>query len=248
MVKDYLRDSRAPRYSVLMALPLLLLYEGLSFALNGSTYAGVRNGADVILKSVFLSLGGTRGLLVFEVLLVGVGALLVFRDRRAHPGPMAGRTFVLMMTESAVYAVLFGLVVGRLTALVLGMPSLLQVGGAHLDMPTQLVTSLGAGIYEELLFRVLLTGGLVKLFMALSSAGSTSASAAAVVISALIFSSLHYIGSLGDTFTVQSFVFRAIAGLAFSGLYVTRGIGITAWTHALYDVLITVTVASSSPG
>ena len=240
MMKDYLNDSRAPRYSVLMALPLLLLYEGLSFALNGSSYAGVRNGADVILKSVFLSLGGTRGLLVFELILLGTGAFLVWRDRRANRGPLVGRTFVLMMMESAVYAVLFGLVVGKLTALVLGVPARLQIGGGKLDLPTQLVTSLGAGIYEELLFRFLLTGGLVKLFMTLSSAGRTSASAAAVVLSALIFSGFHYVGSLGDTFTLQSFVFRAIAGLVFSGLFVTRGIGITAWTHALYDVMLTV--------
>jgi len=248
MVKDYLHDSRAPRYSVLMALPLLLLYEGLSFALNGSAYAGVRNGADVILKSLFLSLGGPRGLLIFEVLLIGLGATLVWRDWRANRGPLSGRTFAMMALESVVYAVVFGLVVGKLTALVLGMPSLLQIGGGRLDVPTQLVTSLGAGIYEELLFRVLLTGGLVRLFMSLASAGRTSASAAAVVLSALIFSGFHYLGSLGDTFTVQSFVFRAIAGLVFSGLFVTRGIGITAWTHALYDVLITATAAWSSSG
>jgi len=239
MVKDYLHDSRAPRYSVLMALPLLLLYEGLSFALNGSSYAGVRNGADVILKSVFLRLAGTRGLLVFEALLIGIGAALVWRDWRAHKGPLAGRTFALMTAESVVYAVLFGLVVGKLTALVLGMPAMLQIGGGKLDLPTQLVTSLGAGIYEELLFRVLLTGGLVRLGMTVFGMGRGASSAIAVVLSALIFSGFHYVGSLGDAFTVQSFVFRAIAGLAFSALYVTRGIGITAWTHALYDVFLT---------
>jgi len=239
MVKDYLSESRAPRYSVLMALPLLLLYEGLSFALNGSAYAGVRNGADVMLKSVFLSLGGTRGLLVFEVLLLGLGVALIWRDRRAHPGPLAGRTFVLMTLESVAYAVLFGVVVGRLTALVLGLPAILQIGAGQLDMPTKLVTSLGAGIYEELLFRVLLTGGLLWLFMVLFGMRRGGASVVAVVLSALIFSGFHYVGPLGDTFTVQSFVFRAIAGLVFSGLFVTRGIGITAWTHALYDVMLT---------
>lgn len=239
MVKDYLNDSRAPRYSVLMALPLLLLYEGLSFALNGSSYAGVRNGADVLLKSLFLSFGGTRGLLVFDVLLFGVGAVLVWRDMRAHPGALAGRTFIMMMVESALYAVLFGLVVGKLTSLLLGIPAMLQIGGGKLDLPTQLVTSLGAGIYEELLFRVLLTGGLLKLFMAVFGMGRGGASVLAVVLSALIFSGFHYVGSLGDTFTLQSFTFRAIAGLIFSGLYVTRGIGITAWTHALYDVMLT---------
>ncbi len=31
-----------------------------------------------------------------------------------------------------------------------------------------------------------------------------------------------------------------IAGVLFSGLYLLRGFGITAWTHALYDVLLAV--------
>ena len=241
MGKDYLTASRQPRYSVLFALPLLALYELLSFALTGSTYAGVRNGADVLLKSAFLNLGGPRGLLVFNVLLVGIGAALVWRDRRRNPGGTRGRVFALMFAESALYAVLFGIVVGQLTALVLGMPRLLlQIGGGQLDLPTQLVTSLGAGIYEELLFRVLLTGGLLWLITRATKWNRGMAAAVAVVVSALIFSAFHYVGTLGDEFTMQSFTFRAIAGVAFSALYVLRGLGITAWTHALYDVLITV--------
>ena len=57
-----------------------------------------------------------------------------------------------------------------------------------------------------------------------------------LVLSALIFSAFHYIGPLGDAFTLPSFTFRAIAGLLLSGLYAGRGFGIAAWTHALYDV------------
>lgn len=245
MVKDYLANARAPRYSILFALPLLLTYELCSFVLTGSTYAGVRNGADVLFKSLFLSLGGPRGLLVFDVLLLGLGAFLVARDLKAHPGGLKGAVFGAMIGESVLYAVLFGAVVGRLTAFVLGAPRLLQIGGTQLDLPTQLVTSLGAGIYEELLFRVVLTGGLLALLRALTPMRRGLAAAIAVAVSALIFSAFHYVGSLGDTFTLQSFTFRAIAGLAFSALYVTRGLGITAWTHALYDVLITVAGALS---
>ena len=55
---------------------------------------------------------------------------------------------------------------------------------------------------------------------------------------AIIFSAFHYIGPYGDHFQVQSFVFRALSGLAFSGLYLTRGFGITAWTHSLYDAFL----------
>jgi hypothetical protein len=59
-----------------------------------------------------------------------------------------------------------------------------------------------------------------------------------VVVGALLFSAFHYVGALGEPLRLDSFVFRAIAGLAFSVLYLTRGFGITAWTHALYDVVV----------
>lgn len=238
MLKDYLNRSRAARYSILFALPLLVLYEAGSLLLNGSPIAGVRNGADVMLKAVFVGLGGNNGLLVFDGLLLGTGAVLVWRDLGRSHGGLEGRTFAIMWLESALYAAVFGAVVGTLTSLLLGMPRLLDVGGG-LDLPTRLVTSLGAGIYEELLFRVILTGGLLALLTGVFAVRKGAAAPLAVVLSALVFSAFHYVGSLGDTFTVQSFTFRAIAGLAFSGLYVTRGLGITAWTHALYDIGIT---------
>jgi hypothetical protein len=66
--------------------------------------------------------------------------------------------------------------------------------------------------------------------------GRGGATAAAVLLSALIFSAFHYVGALGDTLTLPSFTFRAIAGVVFSLLFVSRGFGITAWTHALYDL------------
>jgi hypothetical protein len=60
----------------------------------------------------------------------------------------------------------------------------------------------------------------------------------AVIVGALVFSAFHYIGPLGEPFRLESFVFRTLAGLAFSAMYLTRGFGITAWTHALYDVAV----------
>jgi hypothetical protein len=157
--KDYLAPSRQARYSLLFALPLLLLYETTSYALTGSAFEGVRNGADVLLKSLFVALGGRHGLTVFNVLLLGTGALLIWRERRRAGEALELRVFGFMLLESGAYAALVGVVVGWLTALVLHGPRALQIGGGALGLPTQLVVSLGAGIYEELLFRVLLTGG-----------------------------------------------------------------------------------------
>jgi hypothetical protein len=237
MLKDYLGRSRAPRYSILFALPLLVLYEGLSAALTGSAVEGVRNGADVLLKTLFVALGGPHGLVAFGVLLAGGGALLVWRDLRKHGERLRLGVFGLMLVESAAYAAVFGFVVGWLTALVLQGPRGLSVGGAAaLDLRTQLVVSLGAGIYEELLFRVILVGGVMWVVHRVLGLGRFGAALVAVVFSALVFSAFHYVGALGDTFTLASFTFRAIAGVVFSVLYVSRGFGITAWTHALYDL------------
>jgi Type II CAAX prenyl endopeptidase Rce1-like len=242
-VSEYLRSTRAPRYSLTFALPLLLLYEVLAFSLSGREFAGVRNGADVLLKSLFMALGGRNGLIVFGAILVGAGGWLVWRDWRGrHVEP---RLFAAMAVESSVYALGFGLVTSILTTLLLpglatyGSISLLAVhADTRWNLVTQLMISLGAGIYEELLFRVLLVSGLAWLMGRILRLRPTSAAVFAVLVGALIFSAFHYIGPYGDNFALVSFTFRAVAGVLFSGLYLLRGFGITAWTHALYDVFL----------
>src|SRR2546421_10624546 len=98
--------------------------------------------------------------------------------------------------------------------------------------------SLGAGIYEELLFRVLLVGALAAAARALLGWRPVTAGAAAPLLGAALFSAFPYIGPYGDRLQGYSFVFRMGAGLFFSALYLTRGFGVTAWTHALYDVVL----------
>ena len=156
-------------------------------------------------------------------------------------GSFAPRFFLAMAAESAAYAGVFGAVTGMLTALLLGGLVRLAAGPAGaLDLPTQLMVSLGAGIYEELLFRVLVVGTLAWLAKRVFGWGPVAAGLFATILGALVFSLFHYIGPYGDAFRLSSFAFRAIAGVLFSGLYLTRGFGITAWTHALYDVLVTI--------
>jgi hypothetical protein len=238
---SYWRIARAPRYSLTFALPLLVVYEVLAFSLSHNEVTGVRNGADVLLKSVFLAMGGRDGLIVFGALLVGGGAWLVWQDYR-RAGPLDPRMFGLMAVESICYAFVFGMVTSTLTGILLpGLATTLSLGSAgSWSLPTQLMISLGAGIYEELLFRVILVSGLAWMARRVFGWNTTTAGLFAVVIGALIFSAFHYIGPYGDRFELGSFVFRAVAGVLFSGLYLLRGFGITAWTHAIYDVLLAV--------
>ena len=83
-------------------------------------------------------------------------------------------------------------------------------------------------------------GALGALLWLLSQLGCSTAAAACwgVVASSVLFSLAHYVGPLGDEFTLYSFTFRFLAGLFFASLFVARGFGIAAGTHAAYDVAV----------
>lgn len=246
----YWQASRAPRYSLLFALPLLVAYELLAAALEAGSETAVRNGADVLLKSAFIAVAGNRGPLVFGAALVGLAIWFVARDVKARGAPRQLSFFGLMAAESLALALVTGVVVGVATRELLGgigalsttMPALTALSGAQAPegRATGLMLSLGAGLYEELLFRVLLVGAISAMAQRFAGFRPLPAGVVATVVGALVFSAFHYVGQYGDPWQLQSFTFRALAGMFFSALYLLRGFGITAWTHALYDVFILV--------
>jgi hypothetical protein len=236
--KRYWAESRAHRYSLLFALPLLLLYELLEAVAPIRSGGGVvRNGADVLLTSLFAAVLGPRGPLVFMALVIGGALVLVWRDKRGA-APLRLNVFGTMLLESMVLALCFGFVIGLATVQLVG-PLRSLAAGSPLEGPAlaRLTLSLGAGLYEELLFRVV-SVALISNGLRLLGFGQLLAGAVAVIVGALLFSAFHYVGPFGEQLRLESFVFRTLAGLAFSALYLTRGFGITAWTHALYDVAV----------
>src|SRR5690606_33358037 len=137
--RDYFEASRQPRYSLVFAAPLLLLHEALAASVGSGS--GVRNGAHVLLKSLVVALGGARGLLLFNLVLAAVAVGWIVRDWRRHPGRLVPGIFGGMLVESLALAVLVGVVVGRLTRMLL--PQLSLSGGlASFDFPTQIMLSL----------------------------------------------------------------------------------------------------------
>ena len=238
---SYFNASRAHRYSILFALPLLIGYEALAALLAQPGGGELRNGADALFRAAFTAVAGPRGnsLFMAAVILLGVG--LVIRDRRQTRDALRPAFFAGMLAESAALAAVFGIVIGVATAELLGSLQTLAVSNAPLAQmpwPTRLMLSLGAGLYEELFFRVFLVTGLATGARVLLGFSRRAAGFSAAVLGALVFSAFHYIGPYGDPLQLQSFVFRALSGLAFSGLYLLRGFGITAWTHALYDAFL----------
>lgn len=114
------------------------------------------------------------------------------------------------------------------------------------SLMTDIVTGVGAGIYEELVFRLILICALMVLFQDLIGLGHQNAVVLSILISAALFSAHHHIiwvdGRLGRSapFHWTEFGFRTIAGVYFAILFAVRGFGITAGTHAFYDILATI--------
>ena len=104
--------------------------------------------------------------------------------------------------------------------------------------------SLGAGFYEEVMFRVVLFGlGARLLTFLFPFAMPMKRSLLKVlwaVVAASMFSGWHYVGALGDSFEATSFVFRWVCGMVFTLIYAFRGFAPAVWTHSLYDIWVLV--------
>ena len=226
----YHRYTRSATYGVWCALPLFVLYEAMIVAVNTGTAAPVRVSADVWIKEL-LSMTGLRGglLLVLIAVLAGLAAYLLDRDKSI---PLRGRYLAGIVVESTLYAVVVALLVANLVAAVFAAAPPPEGG-----LWTQLALSIGAGLYEELVFRVVLVGGLALLFRPFFEQRG-AAYLLAALLGAALFSLVHYLGPLGDPFALPSFTFRFLFGLALNALFLWRGFGVAAWTHALYDVMV----------
>jgi membrane protease YdiL (CAAX protease family) len=95
---------------------------------------------------------------------------------------------------------------------------------------------LGAGIYEELLFRLILLSGVLWMLKRAGAAPRLRL-VGAILLTSLLFAAAHYVGPHGEPLHWFSFLFRFLAGVFFAVLFVYRGFGIAAGAHAGYDVL-----------
>ncbi len=235
-IGSYLTLTRQPVYSLLFLTPLLVVYEAYAYFINFNKPFQIRNGADILLKRFFQLLGleGLFSMMMF--ILVAILVIVGISYRRMRQ-PLVGRYFPLMLGEAIVYSFFLGPVVQRLTGFV-QHPFLGPDTSPIQDFSVKLLVSLGAGVYEEIVFRVVLITAMMFLLEKVARFEFNHAAVLSIIASSIIFSGFHYIGEYHWQFTWESFLYRAIAGLVLAILYITRGLGITAWTHSLYDVYV----------
>ncbi len=228
-MKSYLQHSRDPIFGIVVIIPLALYYEIFMLLLQKNLGSAARNAADFMFKRLFESMGfegPLAGIILFLCLFV-ITAFLKGAHRSEKGIGIRWKYFPLMLLESALYAAL-------LFALMSVSMNLLQAPALALSS-MDIAYSFGAGVYEELLFRAILLQALLLLAEKLPG-NAHLWKASMLLLTALLFSGAHYIGSAGDTFSWLSFFARSLGGLVLGLLYMFRGLGPAVYTHAIYDI------------
>ena len=212
-----------------LTLPIFIAYH------LGVAFIPIRNAADPVTTELRALVD--QSVLAYAGLTLGIGAafiavLLLFGERTA----LDKKRFVFIALEGALYAFLMRAVASY------AVGSLALAPATKLDPVSGLILSLGAGFYEEIAFRVgaFGLGAFVLRRLFEGKLGRFFALALWAVAASAAFSAWHYVGDLGDSFELQSFVFRTACGVVLTAVYALRGFAPAVWTHALYDVWVLV--------
>ncbi|MEL0174534.1 MAG: CPBP family intramembrane glutamic endopeptidase [bacterium] len=227
---SYLLKSRTSFYSFLFTLPLFFIYEINILFLSWDDILVVRNGADFLMRNILESFDiyGLYGLgLVF---FLGLLVTYIFFIKEDQKQEVNVNFLFFMLSESMLWSLVLYFLLFKFMVLLMN-----PVGKTILQ---QVTLAIGAGIYEEFLFRVLLIAGLSGILGFVFMWDKTFKNIIAVVLSGGIFSAFHFMGEYGDFFSMELFLIRFFAGLILGVLYMYRGFGITAYTHSIYDLIV----------
>jgi hypothetical protein len=213
--------------SLLLIFPLFLAYE------VGVMFSPTVNGVDFVTRWVFAAVGYDRERYLYVHLGLAVAFLALLIYLRAKRG-FTLKILPPVLIESVIYALTLG------TAIVFIMDRVLGLGAGELGGRAQaVVMSLGAGVHEEMVFRLGLMGGAIAA-LTLARLSRGPAIVLALAASAALFSAAHHAGPLGEPFDTSVFVYRLLAGVAFGLIFYFRSLAHAVYAHFLYDVYVMV--------
>lgn len=242
-VEHYWSSARRPLHVLVFLLPLIVTYELCLVFVLASEQGVLTNLAHKTLLGFFEAFGipVASGLYLGGVLIVVV--LLVWHLLLRHAWRVDLGTLGLMAIETVMLTMplllIAHLIAGGWEARPLMAPS---TDIASLDVITRTAISVGAGLYEELIFRMLLIAVLHTLLVDICRASNTVGSIIAVVVAAVCFTVYHPINEPDGSMAWRRMAFYFVAGLYFGALFVARGFGIVVGVHAMYDVVISLSL------
>ncbi len=245
---EYVQASRTPLHILAFLLPIIVVYEvGLALqheALAGT--GGVR--AWAMLAEVMETLGVAPSAVVgysLPAAVIVVVLLLwhVLEKQRWRVRPMV---VLLMAAETVAWMVPLLLFVGVLTRVIgesgtgpqpMSPTTLESLEG--LGWQARLVIALGAGLYEELLFRMALLAVLHAVLAELLKLGPKLVIGIALPLSALAVSLFHDVWTASGLDLWAAVLYFA-GGLYLGVIYLLRGFGLAVGVHACYNTTVLV--------
>jgi len=218
--------------SMLLVFPLFLVYQVGVLALPE-----VHNGADLVttqLLSLLRNQYNVYFLVNAALALVFVVTILVLRRRNEFEL----RQFVPVLVESGVYALFMGSLILFVMQNILHVPpGLSTTNPPQVGIFGKIVLSFGAGVHEELVFRLILVSAFTAAGTRVLGLRRAAAVALSFCISSILFSAAHHVIG-GEPFHVGVFVYRFLCGMIFATLFEVRGFAVAVYTHALYDIFV----------
>jgi hypothetical protein len=208
--------------SLVLIFPLILAYAIGVLVTNRVT------GADLISRSLLAIMGRNAYLLVYAI---GAAAVLVWLRRGGRWQTLRLDVALPTIFEAAIYAFTMGAVISLITTKLLGLGAI----------GSSIVGAIGAGVHEELVFRLGIMCGMVAWLS--GRIDPRAAVALAIVLSSVAFSAAHHAGPLGEAWSLHAFVFRAFAGLTFALIFWFRSLAHAVYAHVLYDIVVAVSGA-----
>lgn len=241
----YFQQTHRPLHCLVFLLPLLVVYEvGLAVTRAGMPAAEPPSLVAVDLLRRFLAIFGATG---YHLPALAVVAILIsWQIASREPWKVHWPTILGMAGESMLLALGLQLL-GRGVDAVHSVQ--LVAGAGSRIWSSQLILSLGAGIYEELVFRLMLISLLSLLLVDVLRLPKELALAGIIVLSSLAFAMMHYPPLGSDAFVPAQFAFRMLAGGFLASVFVLRGFAIAVGAHAFYDIMaFTVRVIAAGNG
>ncbi len=240
--REYFRASSEPLQALALTLPLIIVY-GIGILVAPEA----QNGVDLLTGQLYDALqlaGKWRGLGYFALygLLIGLDIglwLWLVQSRR-----FSMQFLIPLLGECALYAMLTGTVASWVTRdLTQALHAIAPVHGLwplaaglrKFQVIDGVIVSAGAGLHEELVFRLLSIGLVARLWLGRDWRKCKRQLVILLVATSIAFALAHY---MVEPFTISSFIFRTVSGLIFGTLFLLRGFAVAAWTHALYDLWV----------
>jgi hypothetical protein len=218
--------------SMLLVFPLFLVYQ-----VGVLLLPEVHNGADLVTTQLLSLLHGQLNVYI----LVNVGLALLFIItilvmRRRNEFEL--RLFLPVVFESAIYALFMGSLILFVMQNVLHVPPGLSTSGPpNVSLFGKIILSFGAGVHEELVFRLILVSAFTALGTRVFGFRRGIAVAFSFLLSSALFSAAHHVIG-GEPFGVNVFIYRLLCGVIFATLFEVRGFAVAVYTHALYDCFV----------